>query len=211
MIPKIIHQIWMGPKKMPEDWMQTWRDKNPSMKYVLWREIELEKFDFKFKDKIHYLLFSGKAKHYNYSVASDIMRIEILDRFGGVYIDADSYCLEPIENEFFMKGDFFVGKIGDQLRGKRRWVNRVANGTIGSIPGHPVLKEYLKRISKHNVKKFEGFGGEMLTKCIKDKDVILLPVCAFTPKDWRRKNAPVEGKVYAKHMWGTGRKCYLDK
>ena len=28
-IPKIIHQLWIGPNPMPEKWMRTWKEKNP--------------------------------------------------------------------------------------------------------------------------------------------------------------------------------------
>ncbi len=33
MIPKIIHQIWIGPKPAPTKFMDTWRDKNPDFEY----------------------------------------------------------------------------------------------------------------------------------------------------------------------------------
>ena len=35
MIPKIIHQIWIGPKKMPIKAMKTWQKKNPNFEYII--------------------------------------------------------------------------------------------------------------------------------------------------------------------------------
>ena len=36
MIPKIIHQIWIGPRPAPEKLMATWKEKNPSFEYIRW-------------------------------------------------------------------------------------------------------------------------------------------------------------------------------
>src|SRR3990167_2863670 len=202
MIPKIIHQIWLGPAKMPTAWMNTWREKNPAMKSMLWREKELEEFGLQFQDKCNHLISKGEFRG-----ASDMMRIEILDRLGGVYIDADSICLEPIEDALFMNSSFFVGRDYDHKR--KEYVNRMSNGTIGSVPGHPVLKEYLERISKSDVTKWWKMGGEMLTSIVEGrKDVTILPICTFYPTNWDGRKAPVEGKIYARHIWGETKKLY---
>ena len=201
MIPKIIHQIWIGPNKMPVEWMDTWRDKNPNMEYRVWTEVELETFGLRFKDKCDALISEGE-----YRGASDIMRVELLDRYGGVYVDVDSICLEPIEDAPFMNTHFFVGKDYDHKRNKV--FNRVANGTIGATSRHPVIKDYLDRISKTEVTKWWEIGGKTLTSCIKNKSVTVLPICTFYPKNWDGRSAPVEGKIYADHIWGTTRGKY---
>ena len=41
-IPKKIHQLWIGNKKPPLDWMHTWKIKNPDYEYIFWNEEELE-------------------------------------------------------------------------------------------------------------------------------------------------------------------------
>ena len=40
-IPKIIHQIWIGPKPRPHILMDSWRLKNPDFEYILWNEAEI--------------------------------------------------------------------------------------------------------------------------------------------------------------------------
>ena len=40
-IPRKIHQIWIGPKKMPNNykiWTETWEKYNPEWEYKLWNE-----------------------------------------------------------------------------------------------------------------------------------------------------------------------------
>lgn len=184
---------------MPTAWMNTWQKKNPSMKHLVWREKDLEEFGLRFKDKYDYLKTRGILQG-----ACDIVRVEILERFGGVYVDADSICLAPIEDAPFMNSDFFVGRDYDHRRGK--YINRVANGTIGSISNHPILKDYLERIGQSGIFKWWRLGGAMLTDCIKGTDATILPVCTFYPQNWDGRKAPLEGKVYAKHFWGDSHK-----
>ena len=42
-IPKILHQIWIGPKPMPSKFMNTFRDKHTDFEYIRWTETEIEK------------------------------------------------------------------------------------------------------------------------------------------------------------------------
>ena len=42
MIPKIIHQLWIGDKPSPTTFMDTWRDKNPDFEYIRWNEQEIK-------------------------------------------------------------------------------------------------------------------------------------------------------------------------
>jgi hypothetical protein len=38
MIPKIIHQLWIGPHPCPVEIMHTWKNKHPDYEYILWDE-----------------------------------------------------------------------------------------------------------------------------------------------------------------------------
>ena len=92
MIPNIIHQIWIGNVSAPSKHMNTWKDKNDRMEYIRWNESEIVKRNmiFKCQEKIDDMTeINGKA---------DIMRWEILYHYGGVFLDADSICIEPIDN-----------------------------------------------------------------------------------------------------------------
>ena len=88
-IPKIIHQIWIGPKKRPDIWMDTFKidyiKKNPDYKYILWNE---ENIDPLFEDFPIYKQVYNLERSYNGK--SDILRYLILYVHGGIYVDADS-------------------------------------------------------------------------------------------------------------------------
>tara|TARA_Y100000739_G_scaffold229735_1_gene245772 strand:- start:2799 stop:3686 length:888 start_codon:yes stop_codon:yes gene_type:complete len=94
-IPKIIHQIWIGPRKLPKKysiWAKTWQELNPTWKYKLWTEIDLKKLTLKNRG-----LYESST---NYGYKSDLARYEILSKFGGLYIDTDFECLSPIPDNF---------------------------------------------------------------------------------------------------------------
>ena len=74
LIPKIIHQIWLG-SSLPEKYkrfQQSWKKYHPDWTYILWSEKEIEEFGLKNK-KIY-----DKTK--NLGQKSDIARYEILYR-----------------------------------------------------------------------------------------------------------------------------------
>lgn len=87
-IPKKIHQIWIGPKKMPTIWMDTFSvdyiGKFTDWEYTLWTDDNINELFINFPlIKIIYDLeptYNGK---------SDLLRYLILYEHGGVYVDAD--------------------------------------------------------------------------------------------------------------------------
>jgi hypothetical protein len=171
---------------MPTRWMDTWRKLNPDMEYSLWTNYE----GFRYQKKIHHLIEQGR-----YACAADIMRVEILYDHGGVYIDADSECLKPIEDAPFIN-DFFACK---------DYTDWVANGVIGSPKGHPIMKRYLEKIAgPHN---YWEYGARMFTECL-DETATILPTCTFYPTNWKGNKAPVEGPIYAEQHWASTKGKY---
>jgi inositol phosphorylceramide mannosyltransferase catalytic subunit len=84
-IPKIIHQIWLGPKEPPQWCIDSWRieymKSNPDWTYKMWNEEEIEQLGLINKDIYD--------KESTYRGKSDIARYEILYKEGGIFIDAD--------------------------------------------------------------------------------------------------------------------------
>ena len=44
-IPKIIHQLWIGPKEPPTKFMDTWKNihEKEGFEYIRWNEEEMQK------------------------------------------------------------------------------------------------------------------------------------------------------------------------
>lgn len=202
MIPKTIHQIWIGPKKLPEEWIRTWKDKNPDIEFVLWDDKKIDEFGL--VNRKHYDWY---YEHGIFNGCANVARVEILERLGGIYMDADSICILPIQDEEFMKADFFACYEHPNHPG------RIANGAIGTIAGHPIMKEYVKRIGelKKIVPSWNTSGGTLFTKIIEEfgkEKITLLPTYSFWPTNHNGKSVEIKGKVYAEQMWGTTKKLY---
>ena len=92
-IPKIIHQIWLGPRTRPQFWMDTWKidylNNYPDWEYRLWTEKEVKELTLVNK-KFYNRLAKNNKRYDKFAGMADILRYEILYQFGGVFIDADS-------------------------------------------------------------------------------------------------------------------------
>lgn len=91
-IPKIIHQIWIGPNRPPEQfekWKESWLKLHPTWEYILWDEEKISQL------KLINQEFIDQEK--NYGAKSDLIRYEIIYQFGGLYIDIDFECIKPLD------------------------------------------------------------------------------------------------------------------
>lgn len=124
-IPKIIHFIWLGsplPKKA-EKIIATWKDHHPHWEIKIWDDDSLSSFPLK----------NQKAfdTAQNFGEKSDILRYEILYRFGGVYADTDVECLQSFD--FLHRScEFYAGV----LHGNHALLNAI----IGVREKHPIME-----------------------------------------------------------------------
>ena len=205
-IPKIIHQIWIGPKEKPDKLMKTWEEKNPDFEYKFWNEDNLHEIGLECSDRINQIEeINGKC---------DIIRWEILYKYGGVFVDADSFCLENL-NQTIMKREAFFG-----YENTKHKPGLLSTGTMGFIKNHPMIRNIIDHIKENEVsmrstKKFawETVGPVLLTKFYNlyhDKQSItLLPSYFFLPiykldKEYYQGH----GKTYAHQEWGSSFNVY---
>lgn len=198
-IPKIIHQIWIGdPALMPTRLMNGW--KMEGWEYRLWDEAAIDALGL--QNRALYDYFYRKGCFYG---ASDVVRLEVLREFGGIYIDADTERLESLDDAPFLAADFFAVEANK--------IGRVANGIIGAEPNHPIIVAYIEAMGK--AKKVEPvwstIGGTLFTEMI---DQHLTPATqilephTFYPFDSKGAKSRTSGKSYAQHYWGSTHKSY---
>ena len=123
MIPRVFHRIWLGPDPMPEEYVrlgQTWKRNHPDWEHHLWAETNLPT-DLE-RHEVYELLRRPAER-------ADILRLELLHRLGGVYVDADLESLKPID-PLLDSVSCFLGALDS---------GRVSNAVIGTVPGHPLL------------------------------------------------------------------------
>jgi mannosyltransferase OCH1-like enzyme len=196
-IPRLLHQIWVGPRPIPERWTGTWRRLNPDFGYRLWDEGSIEALGLRngalYRRYLRAGIFDG---------AADVARIEILHRFGGVYVDADSVALRPIAGAWFLGAGFFAAhEPNDEHPGL------VSNAFMGSVPGHPVLERYVESISRVRSLRpmWRLTGPGALTDVLAaspEPDIAILPAWTFFTGALHGP-APSGGRSFATHLWST--------
>ena len=101
-IPKIIHQIWLG-SPFPQEYkkyQESWQKHHPDWEYKLWTDAEVADLDLINRD-----LYDASL---NYGEKSDILRYELLYRYGGMYADTDFESLKPLDTLHYSY-DFYIG------------------------------------------------------------------------------------------------------
>lgn len=139
-IPKTIHQIWLGPKEIPQEYLENsknWQNLHPDWTYKLWREADIADWNFSSKD-----LFDKAS---SYQEKSDLLRYEILNKHGGLYVDMD---YKPLKNfDYIHEKYFFYGSIEPIFSAKQNMT--VANSIIASAPNNQIFTETLNKIRSH--------------------------------------------------------------
>jgi GT2 family glycosyltransferase len=201
MIPNIIHQLWIGSKSPPSKHMDTWKDKNKTMEYVRWNENEISKRNLKFEcqKKIDEMTeINGKA---------DIIRWEILYHYGGVFLDADSICIEPIDN-VLMSTKAFAGWEQEKVR-----PGLIATGTMGFPPKHPLVRAAIDWILNNDInvertgkRAWMTVGPGLLTRMYNTglyNELTVFPSYYFLPIHATGLEYKAHGKIYAFQEWGS--------
>lgn len=210
-IPKIIHQIWLGglvPEKYA-DWMSTWIEHHPDWTYILWTD-----------DDIQYLNLSNRdlfEKASNFGEKSDILRVELINLFGGLYIDTDYECLKPFD-KFHYCNSFYISAI--PYGGNGYATN---NALIAAPPKHPLMRKLVEtmKISAKFPDLSNRTGPIYFTRTLVEnfdlcpKNMTIYPPCYFTPDPTKARN---DIHSYAIHWfdasWGRShcgeKKIYKD-
>lgn len=203
-IPKIIHQVWVGPNK-PPGFLGRWKDKNPDFDWWLW-DIKAVK---NFLPLYNQHLFDDYANSNffgNISGLVDILRYEILYKYGGIYIDADIDCLRPLEGSF-LESDFFVSYVLDQIE------NTLSCAVIGCTEKHPVIEKMINELNEYDrVEDYpHRFSGSIkLTEVINksNTEITKLPTYYFHPTHYSGAQYQGEFKPFGDHKWFTASKLF---
>lgn len=125
-IPKTIHYCWFGEKEIPKQqkkWMKSWKDYCPEYEIVEWNESNYDVY------KTKYISQAYEMK--KWAFVSDYARIDIINNYGGVYLDTDVELIKNID--LMLMNDAFCGFELSQY---------VAYGLgFGSRKNNPILED----------------------------------------------------------------------
>jgi hypothetical protein len=232
MIPKIMHQIWLGDAPLHPlmvAWHEKWKVLNPDWTVVLWRDdssdsssLRCDRFGNVPIDNA-LLNFVNQACHL--SQRSNIWRYFIMHQFGGLYIDTDMEPLKPMM-KLLSTGIW----ASDAFTAKRTGTSfpSISGGTtclryecafFGAMPKHRWTVDLLANLGKRNPSETLSMGTEYFTEVtLLHPEVTILPahlVLFQPPLDWTayKREAHVPSSpddngragpaTVAKHHWSS--------
>ena len=181
-IPRIFHQIWLGPDPLPEEYVRyqrSWTRHHPDWKLETWTEDSLP--DGLVREESYHLLRQPAER-------SDLLRLELLHRYGGVYVDVDFECLRSLQ-PLLTGVTVFCGYIEP---------GRVNNAIVGSVPGHPLFERAIREIrprSSWGVVDKAGTGPLFLARILADFPEVTI----FDPGVFYPRTPRAAGDAYAVH------------
>lgn len=127
-IPKVIHYCWFGGAELPaqvKKCMDSWKQHCPDYEIIRWDE---RNFDYQ-----EYAFTKDAYDAKKWAFVSDVARLYVVYRHGGIYLDTDVELLTSLDP--FLENEAFMGF--EQGR-------KVATGLgFGAEKGNPVIKANL--------------------------------------------------------------------
>jgi hypothetical protein len=154
LIPKVMHHIWDGDiPPLYQNYLNECKKLHPDWEFKIWGDKEVADLGLIYQDLYN--------KMRGYVIKADVLRYEILYRFGGVYRDMDVKCYKPIDDLNHMY-EFYAS-----LDGPFTYKYPIINiGLVASKPQNEIFKKTLDMINKDIDQKLMVWDNDKL--CTKD-------------------------------------------
>lgn len=178
MIPKTIHYCWFGRKPKPESivrYMESWKRHLPDYTITEWNE---DNFDI---DICRYSREAYEAG--DYAHVSDVCRVYVLHKYGGIYLDTDVEVLKPFDS--FLNFRSFAGVEA----------YNVCTAVVGAEAGCSWLETFLNYYSRQHF--INMFGHAVRTP---NTDILTHTILPGIPADTWPAIFPIDffcGKDYS--------------
>lgn len=174
MIPKHLHFIWFNkdePDVIPPDVLcniYTFQRLHPSWELSIWTNKHFTHFYNNLRSTVKQVYDLQTTRQVQ---KIDIIRMQILNEFGGVYCDSDMICIGLFDD--LIDCDFFVGEEQCkeeshqykefQIASDMHYIN---NGVIGAIKGSTVIKKYFDLLPTQENKVRVSLGPKLIEKVL---------------------------------------------
>jgi hypothetical protein len=198
-IPRTIHRVWVGGEPMPAEHErsgETFARHHPDWEMRLWTENDLPELGIGARER---------ERVRPRSELSNLMRYEVLHRYGGVYVDTDVDCLRPLTP--------LLG--GIDAFAALEAPGRVGNAILGSVADHPVFERAARLarltlgVGAHSA---DANGPYFFTLLLeqeldRDPDVTIFGAELFYPYLWNELERRDEAfpDAYTVHHWELSR------
>lgn len=199
MIPKILHQVWLGTAPVPEkfiNFVDGWKKLHPDWDYILWNESNLN-------DTNCWELIESCDK---YSSKSNVARLYAILNFGGVYADFDIEWKNNIDDLLVHKA--FAAKESIE---SPYWLNYslpylYCNAIFGAEKNNPWIKYQFENL-KDYVGLHPPWGPTLMTKSqiLFPENVFTVDQHLFYPYIWNQRHKRNEDfkDSYVVHHWNV--------
>lgn len=202
MVPKLLHQIWVGPKDPPRHWMETWRSYHPHWHYTLWDNEALHTRQWANKR-----ILAEYVAQREWRGVADVMRYEILYEMGGFMPGADSECLRPVDDLLTEDGITTYAVYENEV---------VRPGLITPVyacqPGAEFVSVMLDRVSVAEAREpWEHVGNALMQRVYESRtwpNVRIWPSWMFNPEHYTGVIYDGRERPYAKQHWGSTTNAY---
>jgi len=192
-IPRILHQIWVGPHPIPNrsiEFITGLRALHPTFEYRLWRDADVSTEEFENYEFI--------IKTPSYAQKADLMRYEILHKYGGIYLDIDFELFKPLDP--LLTNDLILCNEDERIH------EYMTNAFLASSKGNVELKKCVKAVKDIDFSKSINVasGPYFLRKCIElTPSVSVLPTSYMYPVHFSNPQRPFEKTetTYGCHHW----------
>ena len=187
-IPRILHQIWLGTQRMPASltaYRRHFRALHPGWEYRFWTDEDVP-------DTLRDLFGQAGRRLTNASKANAVRLYTVL-RDGGVYADCDIDWRKNID-----------GWLDAEMFAAQETPGRYCNAMFGAISGHPCLAWQYDQLPEFT-KQPPPWGPELMTRGIERYPgrVRTLPAEWIYPYLWHEPRRPTSDfpDAYVVHHW----------
>lgn len=204
MIPRVIHYCWFGKNPLPEDAMKciaSWKKYCPDYQIIQWNE---DNYDV---NRNQYVSAAYKEK--KWAFVSDYARIDIINEYGGIYMDTDVELIKSLDG--FLNQKMFCGweeRDAYYIKRNPNYENSVNTGLgFGAEAKNPILIDILEFYNKLSF--YNGDGSLNLIACPHYQTQIMkkyglddtkrtyqkLEFCTVYPEDYFSPKSITTGKI----------------
>jgi len=195
--------IWLNPKPLLRAYRafaMSWKRHHPDWALILWQD-HPHLYPNIFDETRSTDAFPLRAQSLyeaadSYATKSNILRLEIIAKCGGVYLDTDFICHRPIDA--LISGlDFFVVEQDEQF---------INNAIFGATPNHAQINRAIEQLPGISAASEHcpaiSTGPHLFTRLFRgDPRVVTIDRTAFYPMSWSGKYDRVDRTSYATHLW----------
>lgn len=138
LVPKVFHFVWFGdvPDHLVK-YIDSWRLRHKGWSFKLWDEQNMPNLhNQEIFDRAEEIAGPGR-----YQLMSDILRYEVMESEGGVYVDCDFECRKPLDDLIRGLQPELPAAAAWEVQGT--WLN---NALMAALPGHPIFTQLIDEL-----------------------------------------------------------------